>query len=493
MIKKVQHIIHTRPVFLLLLPVFFVLHGVTENYDYIPAADALLLTSTYITAAILIALAAWIIYRQWTKACLMATALMAFHFFFGSMHDAIRSLAPNSFFSKHLFVLPFFFVLLTVFFLYLKKRQKPLLTLSFFLNSVLLILLLVDTGWLLSRQWSKRTTVAELPPGFTPCSQCPRPDIYFVVLDEYAGNRELTDLFQFNNQPFLDSLGKRGFYTATRSHSNYNYTPFSVASMLNMDYLQLQNRNRAGEDLTYCYGKIRDNRLLQFLRHEGYRFYNYSVFDFEGQPARTRETFLPAKTRLITAQTFLSRFDKEIRFNLITRFKSAGNLKILTYANRQNNEHIYSLTASLAEKKTREPKFVYTHLMMPHYPYFYDSSGLERPFEKLVEGNQTDTKAYTAYLQYANKKILALVDILMRQSANPPVIFLVGDHGFRHFTQPAESRYYFMNLSSVYLPGGNYGGFNDSLQGVNLLRVFLNNSFGQQLPLLPDSSIYLKD
>lgn len=491
--KKLLHIISTRPAFLLLLPLFFVLHGVAENYDYIPASDALLLTATYFTVATLLALAGWFIFRQWNKACLMATALMAFHFFFGSLHDFIRKLAPDSFVSRHTFVLPLFFLLLLAVFILLKRRKQPLLKLTSFLNSLLLILLLVDTGWLISRNWKTQSASTILPAGLSRCSNCARPDIYFVVLDEYAGNTELKELFQYDNQPFLDSLGKRGFYTAGRSHSNYNYTPFSVASMLNMDYLTLQGQERAGADLTNCYRAIRDNRVLQYLQHEGYRFYNYSVFDFKGQPARTRETFLPARTRLITAQTFLSRFDKEIRFNLITRFKSTKNLEILTYANRENNEHIYSLTEALAAQPAGEPKFIYTHLMMPHYPYFFDSSGRERPFEKLVEGNQTDTKAYISYLQFANKKILALVDSIKRRSASPPVIILVGDHGFRHFPKAVDTRYYFMNLCSVYMPAADYKGFHDSLQGVNLFRVFLNNSFGQQLPLLPDSSIYLKD
>ena len=128
--------------------------------------------------------------------------------------------------------------------------------------------------------------------------------------------------------------------------------------------------------------------MLQFLRSHDYDFYNYSVFDFEGQPARIRETFLPAKTRLITAQTFLSRFDKEIRFNLVSRWKSKKNLKILLIPIRHNNENIYYLTWKLAEQKTSSPKFVYSHLMMPHYPYYFDKNGKEQPFETLLEGNQ---------------------------------------------------------------------------------------------------------
>jgi hypothetical protein len=317
--------------------------------------------------------------------------------------------------------------------------------------------------------------------------------MYFILADEYAGNKELKDLFQFDDSVFSHQLQKLDFHIIPYSHSNYNYTPFSLASILNMNYLGLQGKDRGKSDLTYCYESIRDNKLLQFLRSDGYNFYNYSVFDFEGQPARTMETFLPAKTRLITAQTFLSRFNKEIRFNFVYRWKSKRNLKIITYYNKTNNENIYSLTWKLAEQRTPQPKFVYTHLMMPHYPYYFDRNGKEQPFEKLLEGNQTNKEAYIEYLQYSNNKLIELVQHILKSSASPPIIVLMGDHGFRHFMEPVDLKYYYLNLVSVHLPSKNYAGFSDSLNGVNLLRALLNAQYGQHLPFLKDSTSYLKD
>lgn len=131
--------------------------------------------------------------------------------------------------------------------------------------------------------------------------------------------------------------------------------------------------------------------------------------------------------------------------------------------------------------------------MMPHYPYYFDKKGKEQPFESLQEGNQGNKAAYIEYLQYANKKILALVEHIQKSSASPPIIILMGDHGFRHFNKPVDTKYYFLNLASVYLPSKNYSGFNDSLTGVNLFRTILNTSFNQKLPYLKDSTIYLRD
>ena len=490
---KLLHIIRTKPLFLFLLPLFFVLHGFTGNYDFIPVKDALLLTGMYLGFSLLFSLLFWLWYRNFTKANLAAFSIMAFHFFFGSVHDGIKKLFHTSFVTKYSFILPAAFVLFIILFIVLKKRKKPLHRLSYYLNTLLVLLLLADTAMLGFKIITRKKAVAALPEGFTNCSSCPKPDIYFILADEYAGNEELKNIFQFDDSVFLNQLTKKGFQVIPHSSSNYNYTPFSLASILNMNYLNLEGKNRDQSDLTYCYEAIRDNKLLQLLRAHSYDFYNYSVFDFEGQPARVRETFLPVKTRLITAQTFLSRFDKEIRFNFVYRWKSRKNQEIVTYANKYNNENIYNLTWELAEKKATTPRFVYSHLMMPHYPYYFDKDGKEQPFDKLQEGNQVNKEAYISYLQYANKKLLALVDHILKSSSTPPIIILMGDHGFRHFNEPVESKYYFLNLSSVYLPSKDYTGFSDSLSGVNFFRTFLNTSFGQKLTYLKDSTIYLKD
>ncbi len=490
---KLLHIIRTKPVFLYLLPFFFVLHGFTENYDFIPANDAFLLTGIYLGASVILAFLSWILFRNFTKANLLAFFLMAFHFFFGSVHDFLKNIFPGTFIIKYAFILPAAALSFIVLVIFLKKRKSPLFKISYYLNILFIVLLLTDSIVLTGKIINKKNVSYAVPPGFTPCNHCSKPDVYFILADEYAGNRELKDLFRFDDSAFISELSGLNFHTIPGSYSNYNYTPFSVASMLNMDYLDLAGKDRDKPDLTYCYEKIRDNTLLQFLRSAGYDFYNYSVFDFEGQPARTRETFLPAKTRLITAQTFLSRFDKEIRFNLVSRWKSKKNLEILTYYNKTNNENIYSLTRELAEQKTARPKFVYAHLMMPHYPYYYDRNGKEKPFETLLEGNQSNKESYIEYLQYCNKKFIELIEHILRSSATPPIIVLAGDHGFRHFSEPVESKYYFLNLVSVHLPSKNYNGFNDSLTGVNLFRAVLNAQYEQHLPFLKDSTSYLKD
>jgi phosphoglycerol transferase MdoB-like AlkP superfamily enzyme len=187
----------------------------------------------------------------------------------------------------------------------------------------------------------------------------------------------------------------------------------------------------------------------------------------------------------------LSRIDRDLRFNLVTRFKSKTEIRKQAYSTRENNENIISLTANKATDKNTRPKFVFTYLRMPHYPYYFDKDGKEYPFEMITEGNQGNQQQYVEYLQYSNKRLLWLVDQILNSSAKPPVIVLMGDHGFRHFTQPVELKYHFLNLMSIHLPDKKYSSLTDTFTSVNLFRTILNREFGQQLPLLKDSTSFL--
>ena len=480
------------PLFLLLLPIFFVLHGCLENYDFIPVKDALLLSTIYVIVSLVLAAIFSLFFKNFTKAGLLAFLIMSFQLFFGSIHDNIKDFFPNSFLTKYSFIIVSSLVVFVAVFILLKKSKSNFSKINLYLNLLFMLLITIDIVQL-SIKAVANNKVANLPVSFTSCDNCPKPDVYLIIADEYAGQTELKDLFQFDNSSFISQLAARNFYTIPESVSNYNYTPFSVGSILDMDYLNLENRYRQKNDLAYSYEVIKKSKLIRFFKSTGYEFYNYSIFDFKGQPAAMNLGLLPAKTKLITSQTFLSRVNRDLSYHLVTFLKSKKEIRKRVYSNKVNNEQSYRSTIEISKKKSPKPKFVYTHLEMPHYPYYYDKNGKEQPFEKLEEDYQVHKPAYIEYLQYSNAKLLELIDHILKNSKEPPIIILMGDHGFRHFTEKVEDKYHFLNLTSIHLPGKNYENINDSMSGVNLFRVILNRQFKQNLPYLKDSTSYLND
>ena len=222
-------------------------------------------------------------------------------------------------------------------------------------------------------------------------------------------------------------------------------------------------------------------------------FTNYSIFDFKDRPAISYDSFLPYNTSLITSQTFLPRVLKDISYNISTgKWKLKWGLNKRTYEHLNNNENIIRAVKERASEKTNIPKFVYAHLMMPHYPYYFDSQNRPLPIEKLLPGQETNKENYVEYLQYCNSRILDLVDNIITNSDRPPVIMLLGDHRLPG-KGPKKKRhgYAFMNLNAIYLPEKNYSGFYDNISNVNQFRVLLNKEFEQHLSLLKDSTIFL--
>ncbi|HYF33596.1 MAG TPA: sulfatase-like hydrolase/transferase [Chitinophagaceae bacterium] len=481
-----------KPIFFLLLPLFFVLHGLKENAGFVSFSDAAPLLMLYLVVALLLYGLCWLLFRNHIKAALGSFTLMALHFFFGGLHDWLKSALDNSFITRYSFLLPILLLAVVFIFVRIKRTSSPLRRITSYLNILLLMLIAWDAIILLVPAKKSMHDKAALK--FPACDSCTKPDIFLIVLDEYAGQRSLAELFNFNNNDFINELYKRGFYVAPNSRSNYNYTPFSMASMLNISYLDLKDTDRDKPDLTYAFRMINENSVQRMLEANGYAFHNHSVFNLPGRPAPVEETFIPAKTRLFTSQTLLSRLYRDLGYHLITTLKIKWFIQNNAYHELRNNTRLYDLTKQLAATASPQPRFVYTHLMMPHYPYYFDKDGQAMdPNRVLPEANNTNRQDYIQYLQYTNKKMLELADHILKVSSKPPVIIIMSDHGFRHFRQPVAKEYHFMNLNAVYLPNRRYQAFYDSVSNVNQFRIIFNTLFNTEYPLLKDSSVYLRD
>jgi hypothetical protein len=129
---------------------------------------------------------------------------------------------------------------------------------------------------------------------------------------------------------------------------------------------------------------------------------------------------------------------------------------------------------------------------MPHYPYFFDRNGNRLSFEESQQGGRKDL--YLEYLQYCNKQCLALVESILKKDKTGPIIILMSDHGFTKYDATTiDPSYNFNNIINIYFHDETYSAFPDSISNVNLFRVILNKQFDQRLPLLKDSTIFLKE
>jgi len=99
---------------------------------------------------------------------------------------------------------------------------------------------------------------------------------------------------------------------------------------------------------------------------------------------------------------------------------------------------------------------------------------------------------YVMQVAYTNKFVIApIVDSIFAHARRPFIVIFQGDHGYRDY--PREKiDLEFENFNAIYFPEGKYDMLKDTMTSVNTFRIVLNQFFNQQLPLLNDSTVYLK-
>ena len=487
------------PFFLLLLPIFFVIHGLNEAFFYISFADCLVLIAWYAGAALLLFVIFRLVFKNNIAAALFSSFLMAFYLFFGAIHDFL-----GDHHIPHRYTLALAgFVLIGI--VLVVRRRRDLRSFVFFLNLLFLVYLIVDTGGIISKAIKRGAFPAPSYPlqaGASGCDTCSRPDIYFLIFDEYSSSDVLDKVYHYDNGSLDSFLHREGFSIQRSSRANYDMTPFSIASLLNASYL-----NDIGDPDSLDLGSYKKINLSvkyaavpAFLSSRGYRIVNYSPFDLDGHPSVQHQPFIFSGTKLITNGTLPHYFEDELNWvigkwlvdkHIIGRSRISQPYFDQVY---HNNERMLRLAEEESVKPSAQPRFVYVHVFMPHRPYVIDSLGRWNN-TNAVGMNDSTIREYLGYLGYTNARAKTLVSAIKRNTGGKAVILFMSDHGFKYRPNandrmPASA---FYNQNAVYFPGGGYSALYDSISGVNQFRVVLNKLFGQKFPLLKDSVIFLRD
>lgn len=456
----------------------------------LPFKESIELAGIYLSVSILLSFLGWLYFKNIHKSNFAAFYLLSLNFFFGSFHDFVKMHFNEYVISKYSFLLPLFSIFFLLLIIYLKKTTKTHTRLIFFFNIIFLFFIGLDSVLIFLKLYHHNARIS-VQSNYTLNDTIQyKPDVYLIIADEYAGGKELKEIFSFENSRFENSLQQIGFHTIPNSISNYNWTIYSMASMLNMNYLENLNKTKiSNEDMYACADLIKENNVVTFFDKLGYTIHNNSIFDLKNHPKLVHPVFLPSIKSLFISQTLTQRFIHDLGFHFATNER----IEAIINHNYSNNLLVEKATKSNVLSYDNKPKFVYSHYVMPHYPYYLDSLGRKMEAAHLMDENKTNKKDYISYLIYANSKLLELLKYIQKHSKTPPIILLMSDHGFRQFAGNEDKKYYFMNFNSIYLPNGNYSPYYDSLSNANQFRILFNSQFNQRLPILKDSTIFLTD
>jgi len=313
------------------------------------------------------------------------------------------------------------------------------------------------------------------------------PDVYYIVLDGYARADVLKREYGFDNSEFLDGLRQRGFRVSDQSSANYGWTFLSLASTLNLSYLDdtfPDQVDPANSDRTVVYEGIRNSETARFLRRQGYEIVHV-------QSTYSATSTNPYADREIKCEQQI--YDDEfvravIEASWLGAFQSKASVD-LAECHRGNFRALGRLGGSPG------PKFVFAHFIVPHHPYLFDRDGnvlrnatISNQFE--AQNRLWDDKgSYVSQLEYVNRLVTDAVDAILATSSHRPVIVLASDHGPNLSGGLTEMKYAAVrlaNFSAYLLPDAPADLMPQDGSAVNQFRRILSHYFGADLEPLPD-------
>lgn len=251
-----------------------------------------------------------------------------------------------------------------------------------------------------------------------------RPNVYWIILDMYARHDVLQDEYGYDNKPFLEDLGKRGFYIADQSYSNMRSTKTSLSTTLAMDYyLPVDTELNSMLWQHKLQGK---NAVVDKFRSLGY---NYIHVEPGGNNLKTRcggGEDLCIHGPQIGAISLNEAHIGLMQLTPFHRIAKALNLDFFSF----DFTTVETIQTHLNPQKY-SPFFMFTHLLSPHPPARFDAqcNYLKDIDWGLLGHNTPDKDAnYVQDIKCLNIRILTFLDWIKEKDPNA-IIIVQSDHG----------------------------------------------------------------
>lgn len=311
-------------------------------------------------------------------------------------------------------------------------------------------------------------------------------------MDGYASASTLKEIYDYDNYEFLSYLKDKGFYIAFESRTNYASTFLSLASSLNMEYLNYLSEGVGVEskDRTIPYQMIKNNKVMKLLKSKGYKYIHFS----SGWGATDRNIYADLDIWSGGKNEFLTILIQTTILSPLEKYLIGGD----------DRRRVLNTFSELAKVHRIEgPKFIFAHITCPHPPYLFSEDGEPVPETKFkMSGNVWEQKEkYLKQLIFISNKVKILTDEILSQSKDLPIIILQADHGTAStfygpdvgdWDRPSKInlRERMRIFNAFYFPSGGNSLLYSSITPVNVFKIIFNYYFKKKYELLEDQSYY---
>lgn len=308
------------------------------------------------------------------------------------------------------------------------------------------------------------------------------PDIYFVILDEYAAPSQMKNYFQYDVSPFVEYLSQKGFMVTEMATEPLS-TGVALSGRLNVEASKRQNVGLSSGSLldnlliltnvlnTYdeeIMIHLRNNKVIGYLKGIGYQYIHMGSW------------FTDTSYNQLADQNINHSFGVKFKNELSTIIARNSALRLLM--NRYTGYYIYGIYGSreavlnvfaVLESMpiiTGKPKFIFAHIICPHAAYIFGPNGEKIGFNP--GKSKSDKQLYLDQHIYVTKLVKEFVEKKLSASKAAPVIIIQADHGAR-MDAPQAHRVF----SAVYIP--NYKGklWPNGTNSIDTFKFLFNELF----------------
>jgi hypothetical protein len=484
-----------------LFAVYPVLALLAYNIEEIKVQDALraFVVSLLVIWGIYFLLARWL--KNRAQAGLIISFSLLLFYTYGQVYNLLKPLAlMGTVLGRHRLLLPVWIVVWVIGVALILRRKGQFSSITQALNLIGVILLIFPLGQLALYSFRSLAVSPNEPASLSaeaglqlPADQ-PAPDIYYIILDAYARDDVLRKQFKLDNKPFLAELEKLGFTVPRCSQSNYAQTRLSLASSLNMDYLQALgdeykpgNTSRVGITELVHHGAVR-----QALESLGYNTVAFET-GFKGTQWEDADVYLSPSEEGLSSLHFLgglTGFEEMLLRTsaglVLIDSKSSAPRLLQSNLNNPNRVHYDLIRYDLEQLRNMPsrpgPKLVFAHLVIPHPPYVFEPDG------SYVDYDKPDDPGYQDQITFLNHELVPLIQQIIAGSETPPVIVIQADHGA--ILAPPNDRMDILN--AYYLPEGPDEALAPAsdISPVNTFRLIFNRYFGGMYDYLENTAYF---
>lgn len=429
----------------------------------------------------------WLVFRRAAKAALMASLIVVAFFYYGVF--------STHFGWTNTWFLPLWLAVFALAAVALARTRRDLAKLMLVVAVGAVVLVAGPIGRIAAYQVNHRPVSLSDPrlwpetlPTPAASSGTRRPDIYFIVPDDYARIDVLRQYFHYADTSFRNELKRRGFVFSDDARSPYSDSEMNIAAATNMGYLDglASILGKKSQDVRPVRRLIADSRASRLLKAVGYRYVHLDTDEVTfpvGNPHVSSASVPDSLTNLWLQKSVLRVLGGRLGFDDAARGERF----------RTNVRMGFSQLAAVPREPG--PKLVLFHTLLPHDPYVFGRHGEAVTFpyhSDTALGSKVGMAYYLRQLEYLNGKLLQTIDAIRAHSKTPPVIVIESDEGFQAdaetFGEAAMQQIRVKGLSALYLPGLRQPRTPNPPNTVNTLRFVFNTYLGTHYKMLRSAS-----